>query len=155
VGLLVAGFEVTESSLLATAESTEARIDCTGWSALCEPTMPGTAESTEVGSDVGNCLCIRDGGFDDVLGVLNDTLDAILAVAVAKPWLVVVVMECVVKDAEDAGNVASEAGSALGSWPLAAPTELCSSFTSCSAIFCMVGIGTVLPRRPVRTPNTE
>lgn len=156
MGLLVADFEVTEPSLLTAAGSTEVRTDCTGWSALCELTMPGTAESTEVGSDVGNCLGIRDGGFDDAWGVLNDTLDAILAVPVAKPWLVVAV-ECVVKDAEDAGDVASEEASALGSRPLAAPTELCSSFASCSVICCMVwgDSALILPRMLSRTPNTE
>ena len=153
MGLPVAGFEVTG---LLGAESADAS-DCSGRSALCEPTMLGTAGSTEVGSGVGNCLRIRVGGFDEAWGVLDDTLDATLAVFVAKPWLVVVVEECVVKDAKDAvGDVALEAGSALGSRPPAAPTELCSCCTSCWTSCCVASADrSRFPRRLVMVPINE
>lgn len=67
--VIVAEFEAT--GVLDAVEDvegrTEGRIDCT---------TLDTAEGIGTESDIGSCLRIRLRGFDDALGVPDDTLDA-------------------------------------------------------------------------------
>lgn len=137
--MLMVDCEGAEPSLPLATESTEAKTDCND--KVCEGTMPGTAERTEVGSTGGSCLRIRVWGVDDAFGVatLLTVLLPIRSVETAKAWLVVV-GKSVVEDVD------SEEKAALASKPLVAVfCSSCAICASCSASPAGTKVG--FPRR--------
>ncbi|KAF8439413.1 hypothetical protein L210DRAFT_3504515 [Boletus edulis BED1] len=97
----------------------EAETDCINKCELCASRVVGVVgtEGIETGSSVVSCLYTWLKVADGAWGVLSDTLGTLLAVPMAKPVLVVIVMEkVIVENGGERGYAApDEEGRVLGS----------------------------------------